>query len=74
MTKTAFDRDGILSPEDRLASARKCVSLLDSHVNEMTLGESTFFRNQSSEVRKIKGYISERQLAWLRDLVSKYDA
>ena len=74
MTRTAFERDGILSPEDRLASARKCVALLVVHVNEMTHGEAEFFRNQSAECRRIKGYVSERQLAWLRDLVSKYDA
>lgn len=74
MVRTAFDRDGILTPEDRLASARKCVSLLESHVNEMTAGETSFFRSVSQEVKKIKGLVSERQLAWLRDLVSKYDA
>lgn len=74
MAKVAFDRDGILSPEDRLASARKCVTLLDSHINEMTQGETSFFRSVSLETKKIKGLISERQLAWLRDLVSKYDA
>ncbi len=74
MARIAFDRDGILSPEDRLVSARKCVSLLESHAHEMSPGETSFLSSITLEVRKIKGVISERQLAWIRDLVSKYDA
>jgi hypothetical protein len=74
LTKPAFDRDGILNLDERLASARKCVSLLDSHVNEMTQGETAFFRSMTQETKRVNGIVSERQLAWLRDLVSKYDA
>jgi len=72
MTKTAFNRDNVLSPEDRLASARKCVRLLESHAHDMRPGETSFLSSITLEVRKIKGVISERQLAWLRDLVEKY--
>jgi hypothetical protein len=74
VSKTAFERDGILSPEDRLASARKCVSLLESHAHDMNPKETSFLSSMTLETRKIKGIISERQLAWLRDLVSKYAA
>lgn len=74
MVRTAFDRDGILSPEDRLASARKCVSLLESHALDMNPKETSFLSSITIEVRRIEGIISERQLAWLRDLVSKYAA
>lgn len=74
MTRTAFSRDNVLTPEDRLASARKCVSLLESHALEMNPRETSFLSSMVLETRKIRGLISERQLAWLRDLVSKYDA
>ena len=74
MTKPAFNRDNVLTPEDRLASARKCVSLLEAHALEMNPRETSFLSSMTLEVRKIRGLISERQLAWLRDLVSKYAA
>lgn len=74
MARVAFDRDNILTPEDRLASARKCVSLLESHAHGMTPGETSFLSSITLKVKKSKRIISERQLAWLRDLVSKYHA
>jgi hypothetical protein len=72
MTRTAFDRDNVLTPEDRLVSARKCVRLLEPHAQDMSPGETSFLSSITLEVRKIQGIISERQLAWLRDLVTKY--
>jgi hypothetical protein len=72
MTKTAFDRDGILTPDDRLTSARKCVSLLEPHALEMNPRDTSFLSSMVLETRKTSGTVSERQLAWLRDLVEKY--
>lgn len=72
MTRTAFERDNILSPEDRLASARKCLVLLASETGGMGEKESAFVEDMEN---KIDNYgVSERQLAWLRDLVTKYAA
>lgn len=70
MTKTAFDRDNILNEDDRLASARKCLRLLLPEVDNMGEKEASFV---TSMEEKIDSYgVSERQLAWLRDLVGKY--
>lgn len=73
MTKTAFNRDGVLTSEERAASARKCVNLLgavDPH--SMREKDWTFFCDQLAESKKFQYAPSERQLAWLRDLVEKY--
>jgi hypothetical protein len=72
MTKTAFDRDNILSPEDRLASARKCLSLLLPEVNGMGDKEADFVNDMENRIEHFG--VTERQLAWLRDLVTKYAA
>lgn len=70
MTQTAFNRDNILSEDDRLKSARKCLALLASEVGSMGEKEASFV---TSMEEKIDSYgVSERQLAWLRDLVGKY--
>ena len=72
MSKTAFERDGILSAEERTVSAAKCCGLLGDHVDRMTEREQGFYHQMESN---LEGYpISERQLAWLRDLVTKYAA
>lgn len=72
MTKTAFNRDNILSPDDRLASARKCLALLESETGNMGEIEAEFVENMQSRIGRYG--VTERQLAWLRDLVSKYAA
>lgn len=72
MTKTAFDRDNVLSAEERTVSAAKCCGLLGPHFEEMRDREQEFYQEMES---RLEGYpITERQLAWLRDLVSKYAA
>jgi hypothetical protein len=43
MTKPAFNRDGILSPAERVASARKCLDLLLPEVESMGDIEAQFF-------------------------------
>lgn len=72
MTKTAFERDNILSPEDRMASARKCLNLLGEHVDGMGDKEGAFVEDMQNKIDHFG--VTERQLAWLRDLVSKYAA
>lgn len=70
MTKTAFDRDNVLSPDERIASARKCLSLLTPEIGSMGEREASFVSEMSEKIDQWG--VSERQLAWLRDLVSKY--
>lgn len=72
MTKPAFDRDNVLSPEDRIASARKCLSLLAPEVSGLGQKEAEFVEDMELKIDAFG--VSERQLAWLRDLVSKYAA
>lgn len=75
MTKTAFDRDGILTPEDRAASGRKCIQIL-SDASESRLGTKSldFLLQQRKNARYVSYAPSERQLLWLRDLVDKHIA
>lgn len=72
MTRTAFERDNVLSADDRLASARKCLALLGPETSSMGDMESEFVENMQDRIDRYG--VSERQLAWLRDLVSKYAA
>lgn len=70
MTQTAFNRDDVLTPEERIASARKCIELLAPDIDAMTAREYQFVGEMSDKIDR-RG-VSERQLAWLRDLVEKY--
>lgn len=70
MTKTAFNRDDILSPEERIASAKKCLGLLSGLTDSMGEKEATFVDDMENKIEHFG--VTERQLAWLRDLVSKY--
>ena len=72
MTKTAFNRDNVLSDDDRLKSARKCLALLTSETDRMGQKEAEFVTEMEEKLEQWG--CSERQLAWLRDLVSKYAA
>jgi hypothetical protein len=72
MTRTAFNRDNVLSDDERAASSRKCVSLLRDHVQEMTPNERGFFTGTAWASEKPTYQCTERQLAWLRDMVEKY--
>lgn len=70
MTKVAFSRDNVLNEDDRLKSARKCLALLEPETGSMGDKEAQFVADM---VEKIDRWgVSERQLAWLRDLVSRY--
>lgn len=70
MTKTAFNRDNVLSDDDRLKSARKCLALLTAETASMGEREAAFVEEMSEKLERWG--CSERQLAWLRDLVTKY--
>lgn len=68
MTKTAFNRDGVLTGDERRASANKCVNLLIDYSESMSTKERQFVEDITDTTLPV----TERQLAWLRDLVSKY--
>jgi hypothetical protein len=70
MSKFAFERDNVLTFEERQVAARKCVNILRESVNAMTQKEADFVDDMTGKV-EVYG-ASERQLAWLRDLVEKY--
>jgi hypothetical protein len=70
MTRTAFNRDDVLTPQDRIDSARKCLDLLAPEVDGMGDREAQFVTEMQEKIDRWG--VSERQLAWLRDLVEKY--
>ena len=70
MTKPAFNRDGILSPAERVASARKCLTLLTPEIESMGDREAQFVNEMNEKIDRWG--VTERQLAWLRDLTGKY--
>lgn len=70
MTRSAFNRDNILTPEERIASARKCLALLTPEVMSMGEREADFVNEMQDKI--LQWGVTERQLAWLRDLVEKY--
>ena len=69
MSRTAFNRDNVLTPQDRIQSAGKCLNLLEDHMEAMTDRERSFCEDVNGNIDR---GVSERQLAWLRDLVEKY--
>jgi hypothetical protein len=70
MTKPAFNRDNILTQDERDASARKCVALLEPYIEDMSGNESYFVEQVTDKIERWG--VTERQLAWLRDLCEKY--
>ena len=70
MSKLAFNRDNVLSPQDRIDSARKCLGLLSPLTEGMGEREAQFVGEMEEKIGRWG--VSERQLAWLRDLVEKY--
>ena len=70
MTRTAYNRDSVLTPEERSTSARKCIALLAPEVDAMAEREYQFVGEMQDKIDRLG--VTERQLAWLRDLVEKY--
>jgi hypothetical protein len=72
MTQTAFNRDNILSNEERAVSARKCVSILaDVNPEKFRERDWDFFCDQKAMSKNVRYNPTERQLLWLRDLVER---
>lgn len=65
-----FQRDNVLNADERNASARKCLSLLEDHTERMTAKELGFVEEMPDKMERWG--CTEPQLQWLRDLVSKY--
>lgn len=75
MPRPAFDRDNVLTPDERAASARKCLQLLgDVSACDVRPKDWTFFCNQLAASKRLDYAPTEPQLQWLRDMVSKYVA
>lgn len=70
MTKTAFNRDNILTNEERVESGRKCYQLLEPYTGDFNEWELNFITSMSDQLDR--GFCSERQLKTLRDMVEKY--
>lgn len=65
-----FQRDNVLSLDERNASARKCLSLLKDFTERMSARELGFIEEMPDKIERWG--CTEPQLQWLRDLVSKY--
>lgn len=65
-----FHRDNILSLDERNASARKCLLLLEDCTEKMNAKELGFVEEMPDKIERWG--CTEPQLQWLRDLVSKY--
>ena len=65
-----FQRDNVLTADERNASARKCLMLLEGYHERMTTKELSFVEDMPEKIERWG--CSEPQLQWLRDLVSKY--
>jgi hypothetical protein len=65
-----FQRDNVLSADERNASARKCLALLEDCTERMNAKELGFVEDMPEKIERWG--CTEPQLQWLRDLVSKY--
>jgi hypothetical protein len=72
MSKAAFNRDGILTPEERMVAARKCVANLRGPLADGQMSSQHAHDFEDIAARIEKHGCSERQLAYLRDLNEKY--
>lgn len=50
MTQTAFNRDNVLSEDDRLKSARKCLALLEPETGSMGEKEAQFVADMQDKI------------------------
>lgn len=65
-----FQRGNVLSVDERNASARKCLALLEDHTDRMTTKELSFVEDMPEKIERWG--CTEPQLQWLRDLTEKY--
>lgn len=65
-----FQRDNVLTDDERNTSARKCLALLEDYTERMNAKELGFVEDMPDKIERWG--CTEPQLQWLRDLVSKY--
>ena len=65
-----FQRDNVLTADERNVSARKCLALLEDYTDRMTAKELGFVEDMPEKIERWG--CSEPQLHWLRHLVDKY--
>jgi hypothetical protein len=70
MTRPAFQRDNVLSADERNRSAYKCLTLLEDCTQKMNAKELGFVEEMPEKIERWG--CTEPQLQWLRDLVEKY--
>ncbi len=69
MSKTAFTRSNILSFQERQDAARKCLELVEDCLDKLNPREKQFVIDMGDKIETVG--CTERQLAWLRDIVDK---
>lgn len=73
MSRFQNSRDNVLTPEERVKSARKCVSLLaDIEPEDMNDRDRPFVLSQRDKAPNVGYQASEGVLQWLRDCVDRY--
>jgi hypothetical protein len=65
-----FQRDNVLTADERNASAQKCLTLLEDCTERMNAKELGFVEEMLDKIERWG--CTEPQLQWLRDLVSRY--
>lgn len=73
MATTAFNRSNILDDTERAEAARRCLRILEeADEDEMKDNDYAFYIDQMAWSNRTGYAPSERQLAWLRDMVERY--
>ncbi len=74
MARTQFKRDGILDSSERAEAGRKCLKILAAvDTDDMREKDKNFYLGQDEKADRYSNWSpSERELAWLRDLVERY--
>lgn len=72
MVKFQNAHDNVLNAEERGASARKCLGLLESERDRMRSKDQEFFDKEFPKRNYINYSVSQSQLDWLRDMVERY--
>jgi hypothetical protein len=65
-----FQRDNVLTDDERSRSARKCLALLEDCAEHLNAKELGFVEDMPDKIERWG--CTEPQLQWLRDLVSKH--
>lgn len=73
MTKYAFERSNILSSDERVEAARKCLKIIgdDADFDKMPIRDFEFYSDQVARSKRVTYALSENALAWLRDITAR---